>query len=610
MVTFRDLAGVDEAEEELREIIDFLREPQKFRKLIGRIPKGVLLVGPPGTGKTLLARAIAGEANVPFFSILGSDLVGMSVGVGASRVRDLFEQGKKNAPCIIFIDKIDAVGRHRGAGLGGDQDEREQTLSALLVEMDGFESNEGLILIADTNRPDVLDPPLLRPGRFDLRVVVARPNVKGREDILRVHMRKVPIGDDVELSVIAGGTPGFSGADLGNLVNEAVLSAARQNRKFVMMADFEMSKDKVLMGVERKSIILSDKERKDAAYYHAGYALVISMLPHTDPLYKVTIIPRGMAKRGVTMQLPVGDEHTYTRERLESQLAAMMGGRAAEELFQISSGSQGAIENATELARRMVCEFGMSAPGPLALGKKQPESFLRPATRIDQEVNCFVTAAYQRAKDIVSSNRETLIRIAESLLERESLDASEVRLLVFKTFMQDPVPLLLQAVIVPGDRTLEGRLVEAVALPWYEIIQLLGREPNLAFQIEARKWEEIIAGAYRIAGFDEVTLTPRSGDFGRDVIAVKRGIGTVRIIDQVKAYRVGHLVTANDVRALLGVLEGDKASKGFLTTTSDFAPRLADDILLRPFMPSRLELINGKVLLARLTELAIRKRIT
>jgi cell division protease FtsH len=442
-VTFKDVAGVDEAKEELHEIIDFLREPQKFQKLGGRIPKGVLLVGPPGTGKTLLARAIAGEANVPFFSISGSDFVEMFVGVGASRVRDLFEQGKKNAPCIIFIDEIDAVGRHRGAGLGGGHDEREQTLNALLVEMDGFESNEGVILIAATNRPDVLDPALLRPGRFDRRVVVPRPDVGGREGVLKVHTKKIPLSEDVEISVLARGTPGFSGADLANLVNEAALLAARQNRKQVMMMDFEAAKDKVLMGAERKSMILSEEEKKNTAYHEAGHALVACMVPHADPVHKVTIIPRGMAL-GVTMQLPVDDKHTYTRDYLESQLAIMMGGRVAEELFlnHITTGAGNDIEQATELARRMVCEFGMSDLGPLAYGKNQGEIFLGrdlttsrdfsedTAIKIDQEVKRFVTTGYQRAKDILSSNRQALVRIAESLLERESLDSSEVRLLM------------------------------------------------------------------------------------------------------------------------------------------------------------------------------------
>ena len=366
-VTFKDVAGVEEAKEELREIIEFLREAQKFQKLGGRIPKGVLLVGPPGTGKTLLARAVAGEANVPFFSISGSDFVEMFVGVGASRVRDLFEQGKKNAPCIIFIDEIDAVGRHRGAGLGGGHDEREQTLNQLLVEMDGFESNEGVILMAATNRPDVLDPALLRPGRFDRRVVVSRPDVRGREEILRVHTRKIPLAEDVDLSVLARGTPGFSGADLANMVNEAALAAARQNRKAVLMFDFEVAKDKVLMGVERKSLILSDEEKKVTAYHEAGHALVAAKLPGSDPVHKVTIIPRGMAL-GVTMQLPVDDRHNYTREYLKTDLAILMGGRLAEELFlnQMSTGAGNDIERATEMARKMVCEWGMSDLGPVS----------------------------------------------------------------------------------------------------------------------------------------------------------------------------------------------------------------------------------------------------
>jgi cell division protease FtsH len=436
--TFKDVAGIDEPKEELYEIIDFLKDPQKFQKLGGRIPKGVLLVGPPGTGKTLLARAIAGEANVPFFSISGSDFVEMFVGVGASRVRDLFEQGKKNAPCIIFIDEIDAVGRHRGAGLGGGHDEREQTLNALLVEMDGFESNEGVILIAATNRPDVLDPALLRPGRFDRRVVVPRPDVKGREEILRVHTRKVPLSDDVDLSVIARGTPGFSGADLANLVNESALWAARQNRKFVTMIDFEMSKDKVLMGVERKSMILSDEEKRNTAYHEAGHALVAAMTPGADPLHKVTIIPRGMAL-GVTMQLPIDDKHTYTKEFLESQLAVLMGGRAAEEIFlnHITD-----IERATEIARQMVCEWGMSPLGPLTFGKKEEAIFLGreiaqhrdysedTAIKIDDEVRSIVTTGYGRARSILESHRDALERVAQALLVREVLDATELKLLI------------------------------------------------------------------------------------------------------------------------------------------------------------------------------------
>ncbi len=442
-VTFKDVAGVDEAKQELHEIIEFLREPQKFQKLGGRIPKGVLLVGPPGTGKTLLARAIAGEANVPFFSISGSDFVEMFVGVGASRVRDLFEQGKKNAPCIIFIDEIDAVGRHRGAGLGGGHDEREQTLNQLLVEMDGFESNEGVILIAASNRPDVLDPALLRPGRFDRRVVVPRPDVGGREAILKVHSKKIPLAEDVDISVLARGTPGFSGADLANLVNEAALLAARQNRKQVIMADFEESKDKVLMGPERKSLILSEEEKKNTAFHEAGHALVATIVPYADPIHKVTIIPRGMAL-GVTMQLPLDDKHTYTRDYLESQLAIMMGGRAAEELClnHMTTGAGNDIEQATELARRMVCEFGMSDLGPLAFGKNQQEIFLGrdlsthrdfsedTAIKIDAEVRRFVSTAYERAKNVLTQNRDALLRIAAALLVREVLDASEVKLLI------------------------------------------------------------------------------------------------------------------------------------------------------------------------------------
>jgi cell division protease FtsH len=442
-VTFKDVAGVEEAKEELQEIIDFLKEPQKFQKLGGRIPKGVLLVGPPGTGKTLLARAIAGEANVPFFSISGSDFVEMFVGVGASRVRDLFEQGKKNAPCIIFIDEIDAVGRHRGAGLGGGHDEREQTLNQLLVEMDGFESNEGVILIAATNRPDVLDPALLRPGRFDRRVVVARPDVKGREGILAVHVRKIPLSEDVDISVIARSTPGFSGADLANLVNEAALNAARMNQKTVTHDDFELAKDKVLMGVARKSLIISDQEKRVTAYHEAGHATVAAMVEGADPLHKVTIIPRGMAL-GVTQQLPVDDRHTYPRTYLEGQLAIMMGGRLAEELFlgTMTTGAGNDIEQATDLARKMVCQFGMSSLGPLTFGKQEEQIFLgreiaqhrdyseSTAVAIDEEVRKFITHGYERAKNILTENRDALIRIAEALLERESLDATEIKMLI------------------------------------------------------------------------------------------------------------------------------------------------------------------------------------
>jgi cell division protease FtsH len=442
-VTFKDVAGVEEAKEELREIIEFLREAQKFQKLGGRIPKGVLLVGPPGTGKTLLARAVAGEANVPFFSISGSDFVEMFVGVGASRVRDLFEQGKKNAPCIIFIDEIDAVGRHRGAGLGGGHDEREQTLNQLLVEMDGFESNEGVILMAATNRPDVLDPALLRPGRFDRRVVVNRPDVRGREEILRVHTRKIPLAEDVDLSVLARGTPGFSGADLANMVNEAALAAARQNRKAVLQYDFELAKDKVLMGVERKSLLLTDEEKKNTAYHEAGHALVAAKMPHSDPLHKVTIIPRGMAL-GVTMQLPTDDRHNYYKNYLETQIAILMGGRIAEEMFLnvMSTGAGNDIERATDVARKMVCEWGMSDLGPLTFGKKEEQIFLGreiaqhrdysedTAIKIDQEVRKLVNNGYTTAKSILADNRDALERIARALIEREVLDANEIKLLV------------------------------------------------------------------------------------------------------------------------------------------------------------------------------------
>ncbi len=441
--TFKDVAGAEEAKEELQEIIEFLKEPQRFQKLGGRIPKGVLLVGPPGTGKTLLARAIAGEAGVPFFSISGSDFVEMFVGVGASRVRDLFEQGKKNAPCIIFIDEIDAVGRHRGAGLGGGHDEREQTLNQLLVEMDGFESNEGVILIAATNRPDVLDPALLRPGRFDRRVIVGRPDVKGREGILQVHTKKIPLAEDVNITVLARGTPGFSGADLANLVNEAALSAARYNQKSVTMTDFEGAKDKVLMGVERKSLIISDAEKRNTAYHEAGHALVAAMLPNADPLHKVTIIPRGMAL-GVTMQLPVDDKHTYTRDYLEGQIAIMMGGRVAEELFleHMTTGAGNDIEQATEMARRMVCDYGMSSLGPLTFGKREEQIFLGreiaqhrdysedTAIKIDHEIKRFVSEGYESAKKILGENREIHCRIAETLLEREVLDANDVRMII------------------------------------------------------------------------------------------------------------------------------------------------------------------------------------
>ncbi len=442
-VTFKDVAGVEEAKEELQEIIEFLKEPQKFQKLGGRIPKGVLMMGPPGTGKTLLARAIAGEANVPFFSISGSDFVEMFVGVGASRVRDLFEQGKKNAPCIIFIDEIDAVGRHRGAGLGGGHDEREQTLNQLLVEMDGFESNDGVILIASTNRPDVLDPALLRPGRFDRRVVVSRPDVRGREGILKVHTRKIPLGEDVDISIIARGTPGFTGADLANLVNEAALNAARYNKKLVAMPDFELAKDKVLMGAERKSMVISNEEKRITAYHEAGHTLVGLKVPNADPVHKVTIIPRGMAL-GVTQQLPEGDRHNYSKEYLLGQIAILMGGRIAEDVFldNITTGASNDIERATELARAMVCEYGMSELGPLTFGKKEEQIFLGreiaqhrdfsedTAIKIDQEVKQIVSSQYDRAKQIIEDNRDTMIRLSETLLERESLDSVQIRRIV------------------------------------------------------------------------------------------------------------------------------------------------------------------------------------
>ncbi len=442
-ITFKDVAGVDEAKEELKEIIEFLREAQKFQRLGGRIPKGVLLVGPPGTGKTLLARAVAGEANVPFFSISGSDFVEMFVGVGASRVRDLFEQGKKNAPCIIFIDEIDAVGRHRGAGLGGGHDEREQTLNQLLVEMDGFEANDGVILIAATNRPDVLDPALLRPGRFDRRVIVDRPDIKGREEVLRVHSKKVPMAEDVNLNVLARGTPGFSGADLANMVNEAALTAARFNRKSVHMFDFETAKDKVLMGAERKSMLLSDEEKRVTAYHEAGHVLVAAMRDHSDPLHKVTIIPRGMAL-GVTMHLPTEDKHTVTRDYLETQLAVFMGGRCAEEIFlkQMTTGAGNDIQRSTALARAMVCEYGMSKLGPMTFGKKEQEVFLGreigqardfsddTAKQIDEEVRVFVDAGYKSAYEILDRNQDIMHRMSAALLERETLDAAEIKMII------------------------------------------------------------------------------------------------------------------------------------------------------------------------------------
>jgi cell division protease FtsH len=454
-VTFQDVAGVDEAKEELREIIEFLKDPPKFQKLGGKIPKGVLLVGPPGTGKTLLAKAIAGEANVPFFSISGSDFVEMFVGVGASRVRDLFEQGKKHAPCIIFMDEIDAVGRHRGAGLGGGHDEREQTLNQLLVEMDGFETNEGVILIAATNRPDVLDPALLRPGRFDRQVVVARPDVKGREEILKVHSRRIPLAPKVDLKVLARGTPGFSGADLANLVNEAALLAARQDKKVVEMIDFENAKDKVLMGVERRSMIISETEKKTIAYHEAGHALVADLLPGADPLHKVTIIPRGRAL-GLTQQLPADDKYNYSREYLVNRITILLGGRAAEEIVfqQQTTGAGDDLEKATEMARKMVCEWGMSDKmGPLTFGKGEEHIFLgrevaRPkdfseetAVLIDSEIKRIVVECATRARHMIETNLEKLHALARALLERESLDGEEIaRILRVPPLHEAPSP--------------------------------------------------------------------------------------------------------------------------------------------------------------------------
>lgn len=439
-VTFKDVAGADEAKLELQEIIEFLKEPSKFQKLGGKIPRGVLLLGPPGTGKTLLARAVAGEAGVPFFSISGADFVEMFVGVGASRVRDLFDQGKRHAPCIIFIDEIDAVGRHRGAGLGGGHDEREQTLNQLLVEMDGFEQNSGVIIIAATNRPDVLDPALLRPGRFDRQVVVDRPDVKGREGILKVHTRNIPLGEDVDLEVLAKGTPGLAGAELANLVNEAALLAARKNKKKVEMNDFEEAKDKVMMGMERKSMIISEEEKKTTAYHEIGHVLVAKKLPEADPVHKVTIIPRGRAL-GVTSYLPIDEKHTYSKEYLEAMITYALGGRAAEKLIfnHYTTGAGNDIEKATNIARKMVCEWGMSEKlGPLAYGAKEEEIFLgreiqrhkdyseKTAQEIDDEVKSIIRNAEKRAENILKENIDLLHKLSKELLEREILDGDEI----------------------------------------------------------------------------------------------------------------------------------------------------------------------------------------
>ncbi len=453
-VTFTDVAGIEEAKEEVQEIIDFLKDPQKFQKLGGKIPKGVLLVGPPGAGKTLLAKAIAGEAGVPFFSISGSDFVEMFVGVGASRVRDLFEQAKKNSPCIIFIDEIDAVGRHRGAGLGGGHDEREQTLNQLLVELDGFAPNEGIIVLAATNRPDVLDPALLRPGRFDRQVIVPHPDVKGREEIIKVHIKNIPLAENVNIDILARGTPGFSGADLANLVNEAALLAARQSKNKVEMADFETAKDKVIMGKERKSMIISEEEKNNTAYHEAGHTLVAKLTPGTDPLHKVSIIPRGMAL-GITQQLPIDDRYTYSKEYILNTLAVLMGGRAAEEiaLGHITTGAGNDLQRATDLARKMVCEWGMSDKlGPLTFGKREEQIFLgkeitkhkdyseKTAEEIDEEVKSIVKERYEYSKRLLLDNKASLLTLAQALLERETLDASEIEAIIQGKKLSTPVP--------------------------------------------------------------------------------------------------------------------------------------------------------------------------
>jgi len=473
-ITFQDVAGIDEAKDELEEIVAFLKDPKKFTRLGGRIPKGVLLVGSPGTGKTLLARAIAGEAGVPFFSISGSDFVEMFVGVGASRVRDLFVQGKKNAPCIIFIDEIDAVGRHRGAGLGGGHDEREQTLNQLLVEMDGFESNEGVILIAATNRPDVLDPALLRPGRFDRQVVVPRPDIKGRTKILTVHSRKVPLDDDVNLEVVAKGTPGFSGADLANLINEAALLAARVNKNHVSMEDLEAAKDKVMMGTERRSMVITEEEKKVTAYHEAGHALVALFLPGSDPVHKVSIIPRGRAM-GVTMYLPTEEKYNETRDGLHTRISTLLGGRVAEELVfsSITSGASNDIERATAIARKMVCEWGMSDRlGPLSFGEKDGEVFLgrdmghmknyseATAVEIDTEISKIVHDNYERTRQILSAHMDGLVKVAEALLERENLNGAEINDMIFGSSTPPPSGGI-EETIAPAD----GPCVDAAVSP-------------------------------------------------------------------------------------------------------------------------------------------------
>jgi cell division protease FtsH len=468
-VTFEDVAGVDEAKADLEEIVEFLRDPQKFQRLGGRIPRGCLLVGPPGTGKTLIARAVAGEANVPFFTISGSDFVEMFVGVGASRVRDMFEQAKKNAPCIIFIDEIDAVGRHRGAGLGGGHDEREQTLNQLLVEMDGFESNEGVILMAATNRPDVLDPALLRPGRFDRRVIVNRPDVRGREGILAVHTRKIPMSDDVDIKILARGTVGFTGADLANLVNEAALNAARANKKLVAMWDFEYAKDKVMMGAERRSMIVTEDEKKVTAIHEAGHALLGILLPHADPLHKVTIVPRGMAL-GLTMSLPTDEKHNYSKNYLTDQIGILLGGRIAEEITtgNMTTGAGNDLERATDLARRMVCEWGMSETmGPLTFGKKEEQIFLGreiaqhtdysedTALKIDGEVKRIISDQYKRCTTLLTEHKQRLMDIADALLAREILDADQVRRLAYGHPLEDLPSAEIPAADTPASKEKE-----------------------------------------------------------------------------------------------------------------------------------------------------------
>jgi cell division protease FtsH len=490
-ITFADVAGIDEAKEELEEIIAFLKDPKKFTKLGGRIPKGVLLMGAPGTGKTLMARAIAGEAGVPFFSISGSDFVEMFVGVGASRVRDLFEQGKKSAPCIIFIDEIDAVGRHRGAGLGGGHDEREQTLNQLLVEMDGFEANEGVILVAATNRPDVLDPALLRPGRFDRRIVIPRPDLQGRLGILNVHTKKTPLGSEVDLELIARGTPGFSGADLENLVNEAALLAARLNKDHIDISDFESAKDKVLMGVERRSMIISEKEKRNTAIHEAGHALVAKLLPDTDPVHKVTIIPRGPTL-GVMQQLPAEDRYNASRDYALKRIAIALGGRIAEELVfnEMTSGASNDIEQATDLARKMVCEWGMSEKlGPLSFGKKDEAVFLGreivrspdyspdTAIQIDAEVKAIVMSQYERSKKLLGDNLATLDRIAKALLEYETLDSAELDVLLAggELVKQKPTPR-----VAPKAPKVEKKEKKKILDALEGLGKLPGTEPNKA----------------------------------------------------------------------------------------------------------------------------------